>query len=63
MQHLAAGGILAVWSYAESSPFVDPLRASFLVVDAVPVTYENELVEEVDTDWLLLARDEAMASQ
>ena len=30
-QHLAPGGILAVWSYAESSPFVDALRAAFAV--------------------------------
>jgi len=29
--HLALGGILAVWSYAESSPFVDALHAAFEV--------------------------------
>ena len=59
--HLAPDGILAVWSYAESSPFVDALRDAFVVVDAVPITYENELVEEENTDWLFLARDEGMA--
>jgi spermidine synthase len=53
--HLAPGGILAVWSYAESSPFVDALRATFDAVEAVPVTYVNDLVDEEHTDWLFLA--------
>jgi spermidine synthase len=57
-RHLAAGGILAVWSYAESSPFVDELRAAFSVVEVVPVVYVNDLVDEEHTDWLFLARDE-----
>jgi spermidine synthase len=61
-QHLAPGGILAVWSYAESSPFVDALRAAFAVVEAVPVSYLNDLVEEEHTDWLFVARDEPAAS-
>jgi len=55
--HLAPGGILAVWSYAESSPFVDALRAAFAVVESVPITYMNDLVDEEHTDWLFLARD------
>ncbi len=55
--HLAPGGILAVWSYAESSPFVDALRAAFEVVESVPITYMNDLVGEEHTDWLFLARD------
>jgi spermidine synthase len=61
-QHLAPGGILAVWSYAESSPFVDALRAAFAFVEAVPVKYVNDLVEEEHTDWLFVARDEPPAS-
>jgi hypothetical protein len=28
----------------------------------VPVTYENELVEEENTDWLFLARDQGIAN-
>jgi len=55
--HLAPGGILAVWSYAESSPFVDALRASFEIVDVVPVRYINDLVDEEHTDWLFVAKD------
>ena len=56
-QHLAPGGILAVWSYVESSPFVEALRATFTNVEAIPVTYENDLVDEELTDWLFIARD------
>jgi hypothetical protein len=61
-QHLALGGILAVWSYAENSPFVDALHAAFSVVETVPVTFVNELVDEEHTDWLFVARDEPGAS-
>jgi len=60
--HLAPGGILAVWSYAESSPFVDALRAAFAVVEVVPVSYLNDLVDEEHTDWLFVARDEPTIS-
>jgi len=56
-QHLAPGGLLAVWSYAESSPFVDALRQTFAAVETVPVSYVNDLVDEEHTDWLFLARD------
>lgn len=57
-RHLATGGMLAVWSYAKSSPFVDALEAAFSVVEVVPVSYFNDLVDEEHTDWLFLARDE-----
>lgn len=56
-KHLAPGGILAVWSYADSSPFVDALHAAFNTVDLVPVKYRNDLVDEEHTDWLFLAWD------
>jgi len=36
---------------------VDALRASFDVVEVVPVTYENDLVAEEHTDWLFVAWD------
>jgi spermidine synthase len=54
--HLAPGGVLAVWSYAESSPFVEALHATFDVVESVPVCTLNDLVDEEQTDWLFLAR-------
>lgn len=55
-QHLATNGVLAVWSYAESSPFADALRSVFEDVRVVPVTYENRLVDEQRTDWLFFAK-------
>lgn len=62
-RHLAPDGILAVWSYQESSPFSDALRSAFEVVEVVPVVYVNDLVEEEHTDWLFLARDEPAGSE
>jgi spermidine synthase len=55
-RHLAPGGILGVWSYAESSPFSRALREVFAEVRVEPVTFFNDLVEEETTDWLFFAR-------
>ena len=55
--HLAPDGVLAVWSYAESSPFVDALRSVFQTVAVKPVTFDNNLIDEVVTDWLFFACD------
>lgn len=55
-RHLAADGVLAVWSYAESSPFADALRAVFEHVDVQSVTYDNHLIDQQLTDWLFFAR-------
>ncbi len=55
-RHLAPGGVLAVWSYADNSPFADALRAVFDEVRVEPVTYDNRLVDEQPTDWLFFAR-------
>ncbi len=56
MGHLAPGGLLGVWSYAENSPFAEALRAVFQEVRIVPVAFLNELVDEESTDWLFFAR-------
>jgi spermidine synthase len=56
-QHLAPGGVLAVWSYAESSPFVDALRSVFPTVETIPVRFVDDLLDEEHTDWLFVARD------
>jgi spermidine synthase len=56
-RHLTNGGILGVWSYAESSPFVDALHEVFGDVHVEPVTAFNELIKEEQTDWLFFARD------
>lgn len=54
--HLAEEGVLAVWSYAESSPFADALRTVFTEVRVEPITIWNKLVNEEHTDWLFFAR-------
>ena len=55
-RHLAADGVLAVWSYAESSPFADALREVFEQVRVEPITYDNRLIDQQQTDWLFFAR-------
>ena len=46
-----------MWSYAESSPFVDALHEVFGEVRVKPVTVFNNLVNVEQTDWLFFARD------
>jgi spermidine synthase len=55
--HLAPSGVLAVWSYAECSPFASALRNVFRDVTVKEVTFNNDLVGQVNTDWLFFARD------
>ncbi|MBW2230694.1 MAG: spermidine synthase [Deltaproteobacteria bacterium] len=56
-RHLAPGGVFGVWSYAESSPFADALRAVFREVQLEEVTYENAQEGGESSDWLFFARD------
>ena len=56
-RHLTPGGILGVWSYAESSPFADAMHDVFKHVRVEPVTVENDLINESQTDWLFFAND------
>ena len=55
--HLASNGILGVWSYAESSPFVDALKRTFEEVHVEQVTVFNNLINEEQTDWLFFGHD------
>lgn len=55
-QHLTDTGILGIWSFAESSPFVDALRAVFREVRVEPVTFENRHMNESTTDWLFFGQ-------
>jgi len=57
-QHLAPGGLLGIWSYAENPPFADVLRGVFSHVDLVPVHFDNVVAEESETNWLFFAVDE-----
>jgi len=54
-QHLGPGGLLGVWSYAQSSPFAEALRAVFPLVEVVPIDFENEVAVESETNWLFIA--------
>ena len=54
-EHLADDGVLAVWSYAESSSFADALSEVFEHVHVEPVTYDNYLIDQQRTDWLFFA--------
>lgn len=56
-EHLSSGGVMGIWSYAESSPFADTLRTVFREVQVEPVTYNNEMIDEERTDWLFFAQD------
>ena len=55
-KHLKADGILAIWSYAESSPFADALQDVFPQVHIEPVMYHDESNDTQQTDWLFFAR-------
>jgi spermidine synthase len=55
-KHLAPEGVLGVWSYAESSRFVDALRTVFNEVRIESVTFENRVVGGAETNWLFFAR-------
>jgi spermidine synthase len=55
-RHLAPGGVLGVWSYADSSPFSRALQDVFSEVRLAPVTYFNDLIDAEITDWLFFAR-------
>ncbi len=55
-RHLAPDGVLGVWSYAENSSFADALREVFEQVRVKPITYDNRLIDQQQTDWLFFAR-------
>jgi spermidine synthase len=50
--HLREDGVLAVWSYAESSSFSAALHSVFANVQVEPVRTTNDLVGQEQTDWL-----------
>ncbi|MDT8369089.1 MAG: hypothetical protein RQ745_07765 [Longimicrobiales bacterium] len=55
-RHLAPGGVLGVWSWAESSPFSRALRVVFDEVRVEAVTFFVDAVNEERTDWLFFGR-------
>ena len=55
-EHLAPGGILGVWSYAESGAFAALLGRVFREVRVDRLHYTNPALEEEEVNWLFLAR-------
>jgi spermidine synthase len=55
-RHLAPGGVLGVWSYAESPRFADALARVFSEVRVERVSFENRVLGEEETNVLFLAR-------
>jgi len=55
-RHLAPGGVLGVWSYAQDTPFAHALRRVFREVHEEGITVVNDLVDTEQTDWLFFAR-------
>ena len=56
-EHLASNGVLAIWSCAETLPFVKVLYSVFKKVTVKDVTFENKLIDQVTTDWLFFAQE------
>jgi len=55
-EHLAEGGVLAVWSYAEDSPFAGALQDVFGDVRIESVSFNHKFLNnEKHTDWLFFA--------
>jgi len=56
-KHLKENGVLAVWSYAQDSPFADALRDVFSEVRVEPVSFKHKFLNnEEHTDWLFFAQ-------
>lgn len=54
--HLAEGGVLGVWSYADSATFEQSLGRVFRGVRVQPVSFENTVIGDIETNWLFFAR-------
>lgn len=50
--HLADGGAIGIWSYADDSPLLDSMKSVFESVFVEQVTVWNDLIDEEQTDWL-----------
>lgn len=55
-RHLRPGGLLGLWSCAESPPLADALRATFGEAHVVPVHFDDVIAGEPTTHWLFFAR-------
>lgn len=55
-RHLTEGGVLGVWSYADSATFEKALGRVFRGVRVQPVSFENGVIGDTETNWLFFAR-------
>ncbi len=55
-RHLAADGVLGVWSYAESPAFAAALRRVFREVRVEALRFDNPVAQAAETNWLFFAR-------
>lgn len=56
-EHLAEGGVLAIWSYAENPSFTQVLGDVFENIHIEPVSFKHKFLNnEEHTDWLFFAR-------
>ncbi len=55
-RHLRPGGVLGVWSYAESPEFADAMREVFDSVVVRPLRFLNPVIEDHETNWLFFGR-------
>lgn len=55
-EHLVEGGVLAVWSSAESEGFLRALEEVFAQVETETVSWHNDLIDRDQRDHLFLAR-------
>lgn len=62
-RHLAPGGLLGVWSYADCEPFVRNLRAVFPRVEVERVVFDNILTNERETNWVFLAYESELSGE
>ncbi len=53
-RHLVPGGVLGIWSYAESPAFEAVLRGVFDDVCVEPVAFTNRVFGDPETNWLYL---------
>ena len=61
-QHLQEGGVLGVWSYEESDSLTAAMNQVFDEVQVEPVRHENELIDQVQTDWLYFGKRRSINS-
>ena len=54
-RHLSPGGVLGVWSRAQNNAFHETLCEVFAHVRIETVTFENEIIDQENTNWLFFA--------